>query len=108
MKKNAMNNAEIIEAVEKIVSPHFAFAMDDFYNRPIIESMHMLFFKYARKDRTLPKREEQKIVDDVMNLCVGLVECVTVPSYGKYIIIHPKNEKNERIITQVTHRRDGI
>ena len=92
-----MNNFEIIEVVEKIVSPYFKFNIEDFYGDrgscvyPKIEKMNTLFFKLDGKNRKLSisQNEQTKMVNEITNLNVGLVELVTVKAFGKYIVITP-------------------
>ena len=92
-----MNNFEIIEVVEKILYPFFKFNIEDFYGDrgsceyPKIEEMNTLFFKLNGKDKnlTISKNEQNKIVDEITNLNVGLVETVSIQSFGKYIVIRP-------------------
>jgi len=92
-----MNNFEIIEVVEKIVFPYFKFNIEDFYGDrgsceyPKIEEMNTLFFKLDGKNRkiAISKNEQTKIVDEITNLNVGLVEFIKVAAFGKYIVITP-------------------
>ena len=86
-----MNNFEIIEVVEKIVSPYFKFNIEDFYGDrgscvyPKIEEMNALFFKLDGKNRKLSisKNEQNKMVGEITNLNVGLVELATVQAFGR-------------------------
>jgi hypothetical protein len=90
-----MNNFEIIEVVKKIVGPYFQFNVEDFYGDrgsceyPKIEEMNTLFFKLNGKDKklTITKNEQKKMVDEITNLNIGLVELISVNALGKYIII---------------------
>lgn len=73
------------------------FNIDDFYGDkgsckyPKIEEMDILFFKLNGTDRkiAISKNEETKMVDEITNLNVGLVEFAKIPSFGKYIVIRP-------------------
>jgi hypothetical protein len=92
-----MNNFEIIELVEKITSSYFKFNIEYFYGDrgsceyPKIEEMNILFFKFNGKDRKLAisKNEQTKIVDEINNLNVGLVDFIKDPHCGKFIVIQP-------------------
>ena len=92
-----MNNIEIIEVVNKIVSPYFEFNMADFYGDrgsceyPKIEELNTLFFRLNGRDRKLAisRNKQQEIVDKIKNLNIGSVEISSVPSFGKYIVINP-------------------
>ena len=92
-----MNNFEIIEVVEKIVSPYFKFNIEDIYGDrgscgyQKIEEMNTLFFKLDGKNRKLAisKNEQIKMVDEITNLNIGLVEFAKVPAFGQYIVIIP-------------------
>ena len=96
-----MNNFEIIKQVEQIVSPYFNFNMDDFYGDrgsciyPKIEELKTLFFKLNGKDRKLfiTIDDQQKMVDKIKNLNIGLVEICKTP-FGLFIIIHLSENLN--------------
>ena len=87
-----MNNIEIIEAVEKIVSPYFKFNMDDFYGDkgsceyPKIEEISTLFFKLAL---FLSENKQIEMVNEIKNLNIGVLEISSVQSLGRYIVITP-------------------
>jgi|LakMenE01Jun11ns_1017448.scaffolds.fasta_scaffold8774068_2 hypothetical protein len=87
-----MNNIEIIEAVEKIVSPYFKFNMDDFYGDkgsceyPKIEEISTLFFKLAL---FLSENKQIEMVNEIKNLNLGVLEISSVQSLGRYIVITP-------------------
>lgn len=101
VNNNIMNNFEIIEVVEKILYPYFKFNIEDFYGDKEsceyrkIEEMNTLFFKLNGKDKnlTLSKNEQkkmiEKMIDKITDLNVGLVETMSVNSFGKYIVIRP-------------------
>lgn len=97
-----MNNFEIIKSIEQIVCPYFQFNMDDFYGNivgrevPKIEELNILFFKLNGYDKKLylSKNDQEKMVDKIKDLNIGLVEINSIQSYGRYIIITLyKNEK---------------
>lgn len=92
-----MNNLEIVEAVEKIVSPYFKFNIEDFYGDrgscvyPTIADMKTLFFKFDGKNRKLnmSTNEQTKMIKDITNLNVGSVDFMKVQAFGKYIVVRP-------------------
>lgn len=52
-------------------------------------------FKAVNKNRkTISKNKEDKILEKIKNLNIGLVDIVTIPSFGRYIIIRPYNRKD--------------
>ena len=91
-----MNNSEIIEIVEKIGIPYFKFNMEDFYGDrgtckyPKIEDLNTLFFKLnCVNKKIISKIKQQEIMNEIINLNIGLVEISTVASFGRYIVIKP-------------------
>ena len=90
-----MNNIEIIEAVEKIVSPYFKFNMDDFYGDkgsceyPKIVEISTLFFKLKL---SLSENKQIEMVNEIKNLNLGVLEISSVQSLGRYIVITPYKE----------------
>jgi hypothetical protein len=53
--------------------------------------MNTSFFKLDGRNRKLSisQNEQTKMVNEITNLNVGLVELVTVRAFGKYIVITP-------------------
>jgi hypothetical protein len=90
-----MTPVEIIKIVEQIASPYFQFNMEDFYGdkntyeHPTMEAITTLFFKLNVKDgvATLTKEEEQQIVSEIKKLDIGIVDTMTVETFGRYIVI---------------------
>ena len=106
IKGYRMNNYEIIEAVEKIVSPYFKFNIEDFYGDkgscvyPKIEDLDMLYFKLNGSLKAIiPSKDEVKImVDKIINLNVGLVDIWLVQAFGRYIVIEPQKKTNAQTL----------
>lgn len=83
-----------IQAINKIVNPHFELNLDDLYgNRggsgpPNVEELSTLFFKLKAVGRKLCSKEKrEELVDKVRELNIGDVELMTIRDFGTYISV---------------------
>lgn len=83
-----------INAINKIVNPHFELNLDDLYgNRggsgpPNVEELSILYFKLKRvKGKFCTKEKQEELVDKVRELNIGDVEFIIIRDFGAYISV---------------------